>query len=403
MFVIPFALESTLRFLRGALASDDIRWGVITQEPRERLPTSLRSKLQGIERVEDCLDPAQLSGGVQALAASLGGRVDSLIGILEQLQVPMARVREELGIRGMAVETALGFRDKSRMKNILRESGVPCARHRLAPDLAAARAGARELGFPLVVKPPAGAGAKNTYRVDDESSLAEALAAAPPSPAGPVLLEEFVQGREHSFDSVHLGGRHVFHSISHYSPTPLEVMEASWIQWAVLLPRAIDGDEYDDINEAAGQALDALGMKVGMTHMEWFRRADGSIAISEVAARPPGAQFTSLISYAHDRDFYREWPRLSVLETFDPPERRFACGAAYLRGQGQGKVQQVRGLEEIERRFGELVVEAKLPKAGQPGATSYEGEGYVILRHPETAVVQDALTEVVRTVRVELG
>ena len=180
-------------------------------------------------------------------------------------------------------------------------------------------------------------------------------------------------------------------------------MEASWIQWAVLLPRAIDGDEYDDINEAAGQALDALGMKVGMTHMEWFRRADGSIAISEVAARPPGAQFTSLISYAHDRDFYREWPRLSVLETFDPPERRFACGAAYLRGQGQGKVQQVRGLEEIERRFGELVVEAKLPKAGQPGATSYEGEGYVILRHPETAVVQDALTEVVRTVRVELG
>ena len=30
----------------------------------------------------------------------------------------------------------------------------------------------------------------------------------------------------------------------------------------------------------------------------------GGIAISEAGARPPGAQFTTLISYAHDCDFY---------------------------------------------------------------------------------------------------
>ena len=61
-----------------------------------------------------------------------------------------------------------------------------------------------------------------------------------------------------------------------------------------------------------------------------------SIAISEVAARPPGAQFTSLLSYAHDVDMYAAWARLEIFGTFAPPERRYAVGAAYLRGQGDG-------------------------------------------------------------------
>ncbi|MFT5049260.1 MAG: D-alanine-D-alanine ligase-like ATP-grasp enzyme [Chlamydiales bacterium] len=403
VFVIPFALESTLRFLEGALESEDIRWGVVTQEKPERLPEELRKRLTHVEQIENCLDAETLASGVRASVGPLGGQVDALIGILEQLQVPLAQVRQELSIRGMAVATAQSFRDKSRMKDILRSNGVPCARHHLASDSASALEGARDLGFPLVVKPPAGAGAKNTFRVDDTTELEQALAAAPPSAGAPVLLEEFIVGQEHSLDSVVLGGEHLFHSISRYGPTPLEVMQTPWIQWCVLLPREISGDEYGDARDAATKALKALGMVAGMTHMEWFRRPDGSLAISEVAARPPGAQFTTLISYAHDRNFYREWPRLCVLEQFTPPERQFACGAAYLRGQGRGRVREVRGLEEVKRRFSELIVEAKIPRIGQPQASSYEGEGYVILRHPETSVVEEALAEVVGTVQVELG
>ena len=65
-------------------------------------------------------------------------------------------------------------------------------------------------------------------------------------------------------------------------------MRNPWIQWSVLLPREIDGPQYDDIRQVAFRALDALGMETGLSHLEWFRRKDGSIAISEVAARPPG-------------------------------------------------------------------------------------------------------------------
>src|SRR6266542_3400253 len=54
------------------------------------------------------------------------------------------------------------------------------------------------------------------------------------------------------------------------------------------------------IRAIAPTALRVLGLRTGLTHLEWFRRPDGSIAVSEVAVRPLGAQITSMLCYAHD-------------------------------------------------------------------------------------------------------
>lgn len=408
IFVVPYGMETTMRFVRAAASLPDTRLGILSQEPLEKLPSDLRRKIAAYARIGDALDAASLEQGVREIAPQMGGQVDRLVGILEQLQVPLAQVREKLGIRGMGVGTAQNFRDKARMKDVMRRAEVPCARHGLAANLEEALAFAKQSGFPLVVKPPAGAGAKNTFRVNNEEELKGGVRSMRPSAQQPVLLEEFIQGKEHSFDSVSLNGRHIFHSISRYYPTPLEVMESPWIQWCVFLPREVDTPEFDDIRAAGKRCLDALGMVTGLTHMEWFRRTDGSIAISEVAARPPGAQFTTLMSYAHDLDFYRAWAHLIVHEEFEVPERRYACGAVFLRGQGSGKrgagqVAAVEGLDELRAELGDLIVEARIPKPGQAQASSYEGEGFVILRHPETAVVEDGLRKLLQSVRVKLS
>ncbi len=63
----------------------------------------------------------------------------------------------------------------------------------------------------------------------------------------------------------------------------------------------------------------------------------------------------------------------------------------------------VRGLEDVARELGPLVVEARMPEVGQAAAGTYEGEGYVIVRHPETDVVKDALWKIITRIRVELG
>lgn len=404
-FAAPFGLESTLRFVRAAAALPGVELGLVSQESREallaKLPAETRQRVAGHARVKDAHDPQELARGVLELGGQLGGKVERLIGILEPLQVPLAEVREQLGIRGMDVAEARRFRDKAVMKDALRAAGIPCARHRLASTKEEALAFARQV-LPLVAKPPAGAGGRDTFRVERIDELEAWLRSVPPTKERPLMLEEFLSGTEHSFDSVTIGGRTVFHSISIYAPTPLQVMETPWIQWTVMLPRQIDGPEYAAIRHAGPRAVEKLGLVNGLSHMEWFRRPDGSIAISEVGARPPGAQITSLLSYAHDLDFYRAWAEIVIHERFEPPTRKFATGAAYLRGQGGAQVVNVEGVEALRRELGDVVIEAKLPQPGQPKASSYEGEGFVIVRHPETEVVQKALERIVSIMRVHL-
>jgi hypothetical protein len=400
-FVAPFLLPATERFVATAAALPNVSLGVVTAEPVERLSPDLKQHLAGHWRVDDPLDPQQLIAAVRGLSEQVGP-VERLVGALEQLQVPMAYAREVLGLDGMDVQTALNVRDKSRMKSVLRAAGVPCARHQLVTNPDEALAFAEAVGFPLVAKPPAGAGAQATYRLDDLSALRGWLEAIPPHAEAPGLLEEFLVGDEHTFDSVTVGGETVFSSISDYFPTPLDVLRQPWIQWTVVLPREQNGPQYERIWDVGPAALRALGVRDAVTHMEWFRRPDGSIAVSEVAARPPGAQITSMLGYVHEVDFYRVWAELVILGTFDPPERRYAAGTAYLRGQGRGRVRAVHGVEELQREIGDLVVEARLPEIGQPASSSYEGEGFVIVRHRETEVVRDALRRIITKIRVEL-
>ena len=401
-FVAPYLLGTTTRFVEAAARLPDVQLALITSEPQDRLPPGLRRSLAGHWRIDDALDAGQIAGAVQALGERLGP-VQRLLAILEQLQVPLAQVREHLGIAGMDVLTAQNFREKAQMKTVLRAAGVPCARHRLAVSATDAESFAGEAGFPLVVKPPAGAGAKSTFRLDDRDDLAAWLSAAPPTPDRPALLEEFLTGQEGSYDSVMVDGQVIWDSISDYLPTPLEVLRHPWMQWVVRLPRDIGGPEYAGIRQIAPAALQALGLRTGLTHMEWFRRPGGTVAVSEVAARPPGAQITSMLCYAHDFDLYTAWARLMVDGTFDPPERRWAAGTVYLRGQGAGLVRATHGLDALPPEVTSLIVDSRLPQPGQPSSGSYEGDGYITVRHPDTAVVTGALEKLVTTVRVELG
>ncbi len=401
-FVAPYLLDTTTRFVEAAASLPEIQLALITTEPEDRLPPGLRFRLAAHWRVDDALDAGQIAWAVEGLAGQLGP-LQRLIAVLEQLQVPVAQVREHLGIPGMDPGTARNFRDKAEMKTVLRAAGIPCARHRLAESAASAADFASEVGFPLVVKPPAGAGAKSTFRLDDAQDLRAWLDTVPPTPQNPAMIEEFLTGQEGSFDSVMIDGQLVWASISNYLPTPLEVLRNPWMQWVVLLPRDISGPEYDEIKKIAPEALRALGLKTGLSHMEWFRRPDGSVAVSEVGARPPGAQITSMLCYAHDFDLYTAWSRLMVDGTFDPPERTWSAGTVYLRGQGAGQVRAVHGLDRLSPETIALIVDERMPHAGQPSSGSYEGDGYLTVRHPDTAVVTAALKEIVTTVRVELG
>jgi formate-dependent phosphoribosylglycinamide formyltransferase (GAR transformylase) len=397
VFVAPFPIETTMRFVRAAARLEDVRLVGLVHTPPEGNDARL---YHDIVRVSDPLSLRDMLEGVELLKRR-HGQPFRIIGILEALMVHMAETRAHFGVDGPDVKTASLFRDKASMKEALRSAGLPVARHRLIFGPECAESAANELGFPMVLKPPAGMGAKATFRVGTLDALVAALVGMRVSRENPVLAEEFLRGREFSMETLTTGGIPRAHSISHYMPSCLEVLENAWMQWCCMLPRELEAPVYERARAMGYAAVEALGLQDGMTHMEWFERPDGSLAIGEIAQRPPGANISLMTGLAHDIDPYRAWARAVVDGQIDARwTRKFAVGCAFLRGMGRGRVAQVSGLHEAHEAVGYLIKEAKLPTIGAPTADGYEGDGYIVVRHADTAVVQSALKTFIETIKV---
>lgn len=118
--------------------------------------------------------------------------------------VMMARVAEELHLPFFSVETAEWSTDKFQMKQRFLEGGVPCARGRLIHNSEEAQ----DLYFPLICKPRDNSGSRGVKLCRDlielDSCIKEALEV---SKFDTVLVEEFIEGREFSIESLHYDGK----------------------------------------------------------------------------------------------------------------------------------------------------------------------------------------------------
>lgn len=397
VFVAPFPSDPTLRFIRAAAKLEDVRLlGIV-----HTAPTGEDARLfHDMVRITDPLSAQDVIEGVEVMKRR-HGEPHRVVGILEAMMVQLAQAREHHGVVGTSVRTATLFREKAMMKDALREAGLPVARHKLLTSEADARAFAEEVGFPMVLKPPAGVGGKSTFRVSDAAALRRAVEGMRASAASPVLAEEMLRGREHSFETITLGGVPRVGSFASYFPGPLEVLENPWIQWACVLPREIDSPLHDRARQMGEAAIRALGLEDGMSHMEWFEKSDGTLAIGEIAQRPPGPQLCQMTGLVHDIDIYRSWARAVIDGELDAPwDRKYAAGCAFIRGMGHGRVAGVTGVHETHEAVGRWIVEAKLPAIGTPKNDSYEGEGYIVVRHESTAKVQEMIRTIVETIKV---
>lgn len=404
LFVAPFFGANILNCLKALVSLEDVKFGIITMEPEEHVPPLVRDRMAGHFRVTNTLDPDQLIVAGRAFQKEWG-HVDRILGYMEQMQLPLAHAREALGIYGMKVASATAFRDKNRMKEVLAAAGLPVARQARIKSADDARAFVKEVGFPVILKPLDGLGTKDTFRVSTQADLLTALNRLLPSRQRPIQGEEFISGQEYTFETACVRGEPVWYSSTYYLPGPLQVVENPWMQYCVLLPRERVTPKTTAFHELNAQALPALGLGTGLSHMEWFETESGKKVISEVAARPPGVNIMMMNGIAHGVDFWEKWARLMIHETFDMPERKWACGCAFFRGQGSGRVvTAVEGLTDVIQELGEAhVVMARLPKVGQPRSSHYEGEGWAIVKHPETSGVVDALRQLVTKTKIRYG
>ena len=59
------------------------------------------------------------------------------------------------------------------------------------------------------------------------------------------------------------------------------------------------------------------------------------------------------------------------------------------------------GVDKANELLGRHVVDSRLPQVGSPRSDSYEGDGYVIVRHPDTEFVKAAMKTVIETIQVQ--
>ncbi len=215
VFLAPAYPPEMIEFTRG-LAEVGAQVFGVGDAPVQALSPRVRPYLTDYLQVPRLLDEADVQARV--VAWMRGRSVDRVEAQWEPLVILAARLREQLGVPGMSLDTVMGFRDKELMKRRIAAAGLRVPHSARVRTPSEAWAAAERIGFPLIVKPIAGAGSADTYRVDDAAELKRVLARV--RHVAEVSVEEFVDGEEFTYDTLCLGGAPCLRECRAVSPAP---------------------------------------------------------------------------------------------------------------------------------------------------------------------------------------
>jgi predicted ATP-grasp superfamily ATP-dependent carboligase len=351
----------------------------IADAPAEELAPELRDALAEYYQVRDMHD-------MDALIRALGyfthryGKIDRLESLNEYWLETDARLRTEFNIMGIRVTDIERIKRKSAMKRVFEEAAVPTPRGRVCATEAETRAFVREVGYPVIAKPDVGVGAAQTYRIDDGAGVKRFLSGTPDVD---YLLEEFIDGALVSYDGlVDRAGRVVFEaSIGYGVPVLDSVFGADMHFW-------IDRTIPDDLVEAGRRVVEAFGVRERPFHIEFFRRADGSLVALEVNMRQPGGPTVDMWNYAGEFDFCRMWAEVVVHGTAELASPR--PYAVLWAGRKDGRTYRLHH-DDVLLRFSSLIVHSE--RIPDVFALAIGNVGY-LLRGPDLEPLQAAAREI---------
>ena len=382
VFLAPIYPPEMIEYTRG-LAEVGAKVFGVGDTPREALPARVKPYLHDYLQVPRIMAEEDVMDRVTAWLR--GKSIDRVLANWEPLVILAARLRERWGMPGMSVDAVTGFRDKQLMKERVAAAGLRVPRSRRVRTESETRAAAEEFGYPLIVKPIAGAGSADTYKAETAKELDEILVKM--RGVGEASCEEYIDGEEFTFDTVCIEGKPAYENVAAYLPKPLEMRSLEWVSPVIITVRDLLQPKLQGGIALGRNVLAALGMGTGFTHMEWFLTPKGEAVFGEIGCRPGGAHIVDQMNYTSDIDLFREWARVSCWGTFEADAtRKYNAGIVFKRAFGQGRITRIEGLGDWLRTCGDAVVEEKLLRPGTPRRNwkhTLLSDGHVLVRHPD--------------------
>ncbi len=241
-------------------------------------------------------------------------------------------------------EQVAWVRNKAIMKDRFVELKVPCASYRRVGTAADVESAGQELGWPLVLKPVDSFATIDTYRLTSFEQLKPLLARLP---TRSWMVEEFIDGQEFQLCGLVFGGR-VLDLFVSVNPVPvLEAVDGAMNADVTLGPGATDPELRQRVAEYVDRLVEGMGIANAYIHMEFFLLRDGTIRMSEIAARLAGAGIPRNHGLAYGFDIYD-----SVLDVYTgrrPPliYTKDRCVGDLLLPVRPGRVRSVTSLERL--------------------------------------------------------
>ena len=342
----------------------------IGDAPYDSLEAPLKTALTEYYRVDNLEDYDRVYRAV-AFFAFKYGKIDWIESMNEYWLEQDARLRTDFNIMtGIRSDRISFIKEKSLMKKLYLEAGIPTARQHVVSDREAGKIFIDKVGFPVIVKPDVGVGATHTWKLENDADL-EAF--YNDLPAVPYVMEEFIEGEICSYDAI-LDSRceSLFESMTVWPPV-MDIVNKDLDLMYYTCPEV-----PEKLRELGRKTVKAFGVDRRFVHLEFFRLTKarkglgkiGDFAALEVNMRPAGGYTPDMMDFAHSTDVYQIYADMVAFDARKVPEsgEHFYCVYAS-RKDGHN---YARTHEEIMARYGDrMMMQEEMPPMNWPQMGRY--------------------------------
>ena len=246
---------------------------------------------------------------VATIGEALADRpVDGVMAVGDRPAVLAAQVQHLRGLPGHPAAAAEIARDKRRLRERLREAGLPVPEVTLVRPSDDPALVAGQLTFPVVVKPTTLSASRGVIRADDAAAFVAAvtrirrlLASAEVRTAredndGLLQVERYIEGAEYAVEGLMEHG--TFRALAVFDkPDPL--VGPFFEETIYVTPSRAPALTRDAIADAIGRGARAIGLHHGPFHAECRVAADG-VYVLEIAARPIGGLCARALGFVNE-------------------------------------------------------------------------------------------------------